>query len=172
MLSVLMKFALVLTTIAPIGITLSFLLYQSNGEPIWALFVLFFSLSLCAICHQIILSSAKKRNKTTISATSIKPADKEISGYFVAYMLPVLGGGKYFLDIPTFSFFALMFFLFIWVSKSFYANPVLALCGYKFYEVQLTNGANLLLITKQNISKPADIGKINYITSHTVLDAT
>ncbi len=172
MLSVLMKFALVLTTIAPIGLTLSFLLYQSNGEVLWSIFVLFCSLSLCAICHQIILSSARKLNKTTIIAASIKPADKEISGYFVAYMLPILGGGKYFLDAATFSFFAFMFFVFIWVSKSFYANPVLAVCGYKFYEVQLTNGANLLFITKRNISKPTDIGKINYITSHTVLDAS
>ncbi|AZE19449.1 hypothetical protein C4K09_5014 [Pseudomonas chlororaphis subsp. aureofaciens] len=172
MLSVLMKFALVLTTIAPIGLTLSFLLYQSSHETIWSIIVLFLSLSLCAICHQIIIFSAKKLNKTTIAAASLKPADKEISGYFVAYMLPILGGGKYFLDPATFAFFSFMFFIFIWVSKSFYANPVLAVFGYKFYEIQLTNGANLLLITKRNINKPADIGKINYITSHTVLDAS
>lgn len=172
MLSVLMKFALVLTSIAPIGLTLSFLLYQNNEEVLWSIFALFCSLSLCAICHQIIISSAKKLNKTTIAAASIKPADKEISGYFVAYMLPVLGGGKYFLEPSTFLFFALMFFVFIWASKSFYANPVLAVCGYKFYEVQLTNGANLLFITKKNLNKPADISKVNYITSHTVLDAT
>ncbi|MHB2062364.1 hypothetical protein [Pseudomonas monsensis] len=170
MLSILMKFALVLTTIAPIGFTLSFLLYQ-NDQILWSIFVLFCSLSLCAICHQIIISSAAKLNKTIITASSIKPADKEISGYFVAYMLPVLGGGKYFLDPSTFSFFALMFFVFIWISKSFYANPVLAICGYKFYEIQLSNGGNLLLITKKVITKPADIGAINYITSHTVLEA-
>lgn len=170
MLSILMKFALVLTTIAPIGFTLSFLLYQSNDQTLWAFFVLFCSLSLCAICHQIIITSAAKLNKTTITAVSIKPADKEISGYFVAYMLPVLGGGKYFLDPMTFTFFALMFFVFIWVSKSFYANPVLAICGYKFYEVQLNNGGNLLLISKVVINKPADIGKVNYITTHTVLE--
>lgn len=172
MLSILMKFALVLTTIAPIGLTLSFLLYQSNDQKLWSLFVLFCSLSLCAICHQIIISSAAKLNKTTVTAVSIKPADKEISGYFVAYMLPVLGGGKYFLEPFTFAFFALMFFVFIWVSKSFYANPVLAICGYKFYEVQLNNGGSLLLITKRVISKPADIGKVSYITSHTVLESS
>lgn len=172
MLSTIMKFALVLTTIAPIGFTLSFLLYQSNDQTLWAFFVLFFSLSLCAICHQIIITSAAKLNKTTITAVSIKPADKEISGYFVAYMLPVLGGGKYFLDPMTFTFFALMFFVFIWVSKSFYANPVLAICGYKFYEVQLNNGGNLLLISKGVINKPADIGKVNYITTHTVLETS
>lgn len=167
-----MKFALVLTTIAPIGFTLSFLLYQSNDQVFWAIFVLLLSLSLCAFCHQIIITSAAKLNKTTITAVSIKPADKEISGYFVAYMLPVLGGGKYFLDPMTFTFFSLMFFVFIWVSKSFYANPVLAICGYKFYEVQLNNGGNLLLISKNVINKPVDIGKVNYITTHTVLETS
>ncbi|WP_139657393.1 hypothetical protein [Pseudomonas shirazica] len=172
MLSILMKFALVLTTIAPIGLTLSFLLYQSNDQVMLSIFVLFCSLSLCAICHQIIISSATKLNKTTINAISIKPADKEISGYFVAYMLPVLGGGKYFLEPATFAFFSFMFFVFIWVSKSFYANPVLAICGYKFYEVQLSNGGNLLLISKNFITKPIDIGSINYITSHTVLETS
>lgn len=170
MLSVLMKFALVLTTIAPIGLTLTFLLYQSD-QKLWSLIALLTSLSLCIICHQIILASARKLNKTTISAASMKPADKEISGYFVAYMIPVLGVGDYFLKPANFLFFASMFFVFIWVSKSFYANPVLALCGYKFYEIQLTNGANLLLITKRKLSMPSEISKVSYITSHTVLDA-
>lgn len=172
MLSFIMKFALVLTTIAPIGITLSFLLYQHDNQKLWASFVLACSLLLCVICHRIIIKSAEKLNKTSVSVTSIKPADKEISGYFVAYMLPILGGGKYFLDPLTFTFFSFMFFIFIWVSKSFYANPVLAIFGYKFYEIQLNNGGNLLLISQRVVSRPSDIGKVNYITSHTVLETT
>ncbi|WP_191867859.1 hypothetical protein [Pseudomonas coronafaciens] len=171
MLGIVMKIALVFSTIAPIGLTLSFLLFKSEKGAVWGFSALLISSVLCWICQKIIELSAKKLNRTTITVASTKPADKEISGYFVAYMIPVLGVGEYFLDLENLAFLAIMFFVFIWVSKSFYANPVLALCGYSFYEIQLTNGASLLLITKRQIRKPSEIDRVSYITSHTILDA-
>lgn len=172
MLGFLMKFALVATTIAPIGLTLAFLVYKVQQDCLKALLIAAVSLVLCGICLEIIVASSKRLNRTTITVSSTKPAVKEISGYFVAYMLPILGGGSYFVDAATFSFFAATFFVFIWVSKASYANPILALCGYKFFEIQLSNGANLLLITRSKIHVPSEVTHVRYVTSHTVLDAS
>jgi hypothetical protein len=163
------KLSLVITTIAPVWITLAFL-YWNNGQSLYAALISAASAIFCLIAYAIVKSSPKKFTKTKADALSIKPADKEISGYFVAYMLPILGGGKYFLEPSVAIFFSIVFFIFIWFSKSFYANPVLAIFRYKFYEITTTNGNTYLLLTKREIKDPANINKVVSITSHTRLE--
>lgn len=165
------KLSLVLTTIAPVWITLAFL-YWNNNQYVYALTISLVSIVLCLIANFIVKTSPTKFTKTKADAVSIKPADKEISGYFVAYMLPILGGGKYFLEPSVAVFFSVVFFIFIWFSKSFYANPVLAIFKYKFYEITTSNGNTYLLLTKREIRDPTKINRVVNITSHTRLETT
>lgn len=163
------KLALVITTIAPVWITLAFL-YWNDSQYLNASVISIAALLLCLVANFVVKSSPSKFTKTKADAVSIKPADKEISGYFVAYMLPILGGGKYFLEPSVAIFFSIVFFIFIWFSKSFYANPILAIFKYKFYEITTTNGNTYLLLTKREIRDPTKINRVVSITSHTRLE--
>lgn len=171
MLSIFAKLALVLTTIAPIGLTFSFLLFMQDEFSLSAI-AFFSSILLSAICMKIIELGVKRLNVTTINANNFKPADKEVSGYFVAYMLPIIAGGTSFLNLHTALFFTVIFFIFIWASKSFYSNPILAFFGYRFYEVQASSGACYLLITKNKLNRNSDISKISFLTDYTAIENT
>lgn len=169
MLSLFAKLALVVTTIAPIGFTFSFLLMVEQKHSLSAI-AFFSSILLSSICMKIIEIGTKKLNKTHVTVVSFKPADKEVSGYFVAYMLPVMAGGGYFVNVYTAIFFTAMFFVFIWASKSFYSNPMLAFFGYGFYEIQATSGACYLLITKKKIKCNGDVNHVAFLTDYTLID--
>ena len=125
---------------------------------------------LSLACVLVMKVAKRKLNITTVKVESVKPSDKEISGYFVAYLLPLIGGGQYFTNWPVFWFFTSMFLIFVFFSKSFYANPILSLFGYRFHEIQLTTGVSALLLTGRKIYSSADIDKVVYLTDYTVLD--
>lgn len=170
MLSLLIKLLLVFTTIAPAFLTYSFILAREGGTVAIPIVLVGVSILLSIACFCIIRASESRLYRTTVRAETVRPSDKEISGYFVAYLIPLIGGGNYFSDGSVFVFFSIMFFLFVFYSKSFYANPILSLFGYRFHEVQLSTGMAALLLTSRKIYKADDISEVVYLTDHTMLD--
>lgn len=169
-LSIITKACLVSTCTAPVLFVYSFLAYTKGHYYECALFF-FITLFLGASCVKLVQYYEKKGHSTTIHVSNFKAADKEVSGFFVSYLIPVIGAGEFFYDLERGAFFVALFFVFIWASKSYYANPILGLFGYKFFELTTDSGKTLLLITKNNVEKKEQIGKIRYLTTYTVVNA-
>lgn len=164
------KISLTATCVAPILFTYSFIAAKSSMLILSA--ALFSSTIFLGIACSLTLKLVEKRSYSeTITVTGFRPADKEISGYFVSYLIPLMGATSEFFTLPTSIFFGALFFLFVWASKSFYTNPLLSVFGYKFYEISLSTGNTVLLITKKQIANCSQIQKISYATPHTVVES-
>ncbi len=163
------KLALTSTCVAPILFTYSFIAYQKNQYILSASLILI-ALILAAACAVTLKIVQEKSYRESIKITSFRPADKEVSGYFVSYLIPLMGATSEFFTLSTAIFFGFLFFIFIWASKSFYTNPLLSVFGYKFYEINLSTGNTLLLITKRSILNCKEVTKISYATPHTVVE--
>ncbi|WP_051524146.1 hypothetical protein [Zymobacter palmae] len=174
-LGILPKFALTASCISPVLFTYAFIVWHKTkeGENHYYIIALLIvsAILLAFICVACLDFVSKKTHSEPISVTSFKPADKEISGYFVSYLMPLISATSEFIEIGIAVFFSLMFFLFIFVSKSFYSNPMLSIFGYKFYEITIDTGGSLLLITRENIVNVNQINNIAYATRYTVVMA-
>ena len=167
-LSLLAKASLVATCTAPVLFVYSFMSYAKGDYYDSALFF-FATLFLGASCVKMIRYFEEKGHETIIHVATFKAADKEVSGFFVSYLIPVMAAGDYFYNFQQGAFFISLFFVFVWASKSYYANPILGLFGYKFYELSTESGKTLLLITKKEIQNKNEVDKIRYLTNYTVV---
>lgn len=66
------------------------------------------------------------------------------------------------LSVSDKDFFTIMvlysiLFLFVFLSKTFYFNPIFLLFGYHFYQVKTNSGLKVFFITKKTLRKPSDI---------------
>lgn len=60
-------------------------------------------------------------------------------------------------DFFTMTVLYVILFLFVFLSKTFYFNPVFLIFGYHFYQVKTQSGLKIFLITKKVLKKPKDI---------------
>lgn len=60
-------------------------------------------------------------------------------------------------DFFTMSVVYLILFIFVFVSKTFYFNPIFMLFGYHFYQVKTTFGLTVFLITRRSFKTTEDI---------------
>lgn len=86
-------------------------------------------------CVTVIKLAARQLSKNDVVIKSIKPADKEIVGFVLAYLLP-LARGTQFDGVPMFVVLG-VFFLVVMTSNAYHTNPLLGLIGYHFYEVTI-----------------------------------
>lgn len=164
------KLFLTLSCISPVFLTYGYIAFNQCDYVVCASFVVA-ALITAASCLITLRFVEYKTYSERINITSFKPADKEISGYFVSYLMPLVSTTDAFYSKPIGIFFVVSFFIFIYFSKSFYSNPILSLCRYKFYEVTITTGGCLLLITNKNIVNISDVKRIAYATPYTVVEA-
>lgn len=60
-------------------------------------------------------------------------------------------------DFFTMAILYIILFLFVFLSKTFYFNPIFLIFGYHFYQVKTQSGLKIFLITKKVLKKPKDI---------------
>ena len=164
------KFFLTLSCISPVFLTYGYIACIHKDYYICISFcaAAIFTAISCLLTLRFV---AYKTYAENINVTSFKPADKEISGYFVSYLMPLVSTTDAFYSEAIGIFFIVAFFIFIFFSKSFYSNPILSLFRYKFYEVTIASGGCLLLITRKNMVNINDVKKVAYATTYTVVEA-
>ena len=167
-LGIIPKLALSFSCVAPIFTTYAFIAITKKN---FILSIILISATIIAavICQLIFLYLRKHEGQEKITVISFKPADKEVAAYFVSYLIPIMGASESFYNLYYAAFFALMFFIFIFLSKSFYTNPLLSIIGYKFYEVTVSTGGTYLLITKKSITNTQEIRTVSYATRYTLV---
>jgi hypothetical protein len=175
MLSKLLKTYLILTSLAPLCISVSYIFYEKYGLSIsdfipLAIMIIVGWSSLYIL--RFAASSFELFNEITIA--KIKSIDKEVIGFLIAYSLPLLLLNVNNIKIHTLFFiivvFILIFGLVIWGTHSFQVNPLLGIFGFHFYEIETENGITLMLITKEEIIKAKHIKQIVKLTEDVILE--
>jgi hypothetical protein len=88
---------------------------------------------------------------TSIQAKSIKPTDKDVLAFLLAYLLPLFGADSLAFSKPIIAIYiSALIFLAVYHSNSFHFNPMLALNGYHFYDVETDTGFSAMLISKRS----------------------
>lgn len=125
------------------------------------------ALALVWLCDVVIRRSAAELASNPVKVSAIKPADKEIIGFVLAYLLP-LARGSNFEGFPM-VMVLVVFFLVIMTSNAYHTNPLLTMLGYHFYEVTIEN-VGYVLISKRNLHSTRGIERVASITDYMLLD--
>lgn len=153
MLSRFAKALLVATSMAPVLCGYGFMgisAGQSLSE-VWHWFAMAGGLTLIAFLMPIV--ARQRLAVQQLDLKSVKDADKEILTFLITYLLPLAGrstpgDGAY--GIAGIYVFAIIF-LCVYHTNAFTFNPLLAMFGYHFFEVETKVGMKYLLMTKRVI---------------------
>jgi hypothetical protein len=168
MLRILPKFLLVGTAFAPVMLTSAVVSFWKKEFRV-GVFLLIVACSAVVICVVVMKLAAKKLAKNSVTIKSIKPADKEIIGFVLAYLLP-LARGSQFETLPLVVALAI-FFLVVMTSNAYHTNPLLGLLGYHFYEVTIDD-VGYVMVSTRTLHNTKMIKEVASLTDYMLLDVT
>jgi hypothetical protein len=168
MLRFLPKLFLVATAFAPVMVTFSAVFWFENKRDLAAILLGAAALAVI-VCVTIIKLSASQLASNPVIIKSIKPADKEIVGFVLAYLLP-LARGSQFNGVPMFIVLG-VFFLVVMTSNAYHTNPLLGLIGYHFYEATIED-VGYTLLSRRNLHNTKAIKVVVSLTDYMLLDVT
>jgi len=168
MLKILPKLLLAATAFAPVILTYSIVyFFEEHYRFAFALFGV--AAVLLASCLFVIWQSTLSMTPSSVAIKSIKPADKEIVGFIIAYLLP-LARGQGFSELHIF-IALLVFFMVVMTSNAYHTNPLLSLMGYHFYEVVIEE-VGYILISRRNIHNIKAVQQVITLTDYMLYDVT
>jgi hypothetical protein len=181
------KLALVATSMAPICLTLWFVEISSAWETAlpWSDNIdahwqegsgyLLATLTLSVLCFGLVLLSASASRyglePLPVKIKAVKTVDKEIVGFLLVYLLPLINQGQNTVSVPVLVFIAVIFFFIVYNSHAYHFNPLLGFFGYHFYEVTIEGDITYVLITRQNITDCKNVSQVVQLTEYMILDA-
>jgi len=102
------------------------------------------------VCLSLFLRAARRLQRTTIVIESASQRDGDTVGYVVTYLLPFAA-----LAVPSWQekvalllFVAIVAILYI-RADLFYVNPILALAGYRLFDVDGEGGRPMIVLSKR-----------------------
>lgn len=185
MLNRLAKLALVSTALAPICLTLWFveissawqldMSWSQNLTAHWSdgSGYLLAALILSGLCFGLVWLSASRHGlePLPVKIKSVKTVDKEIVGFLLVYLLPLINQSQSTISLPVLLFVAGIFFFIVYNSHAYHFNPLLGFIGYHFFEVTIEGDITYVLITRQNITDCKAVSQVVQLTEYMILDA-
>ncbi|WP_273807249.1 MULTISPECIES: hypothetical protein [unclassified Pseudomonas] len=159
-----------LTAVAPISISLSYVLIKNNRDWVLALIALASCILLGALCRVIIKYSSKNFEVLPVVIKKAKSADKEVLGFFIAYALPLIFKGQEPPEMGAWMLAGGMLLFVLWTTHAIQVNPVLGLLGYHYYEVETQEGITYLMISKRAINDVSKIKKVVQLTEYGIIE--
>ena len=169
MLSRLLKTYFVATALSPICFSLAYIAYERKGDLRLSFIFICVTVLLGASSFKIIDLAKKRLEILPVSIKKAKSTDKEVIGFFVAYVLPIVFKNSNF-DAGSMTIFVLLLAFVIWGTHSFQVNPLLGVFGYHFYEVDTESGITFVLVTKKKIVNIKSIRNVVQLTEYMVLE--
>ena len=165
------KLSLVATSLAPIFLTLWFIDFSKRW--VWSdgLIFLAAALFLTFICWGLLSLSKAKLEKLPLEITSVKTADREIVGFILVYLLPLINESSLKINSTVLAFVTGLFFIVVLTSHSYHFNPLVGSLGYHFYEVTIAGGVSYVLMSKKSIRNCKNIKKVVHISEYMILEA-
>lgn len=154
MISGLAKAFLALSSLAPVLVGYG-ILAACDEKPWWlygGLFSVAGGLVLLGYCLPKL--ALERIAAKQLDLKSVKDADKEVLAFLITYLLPLVG--KPTLGLETHYLLALYVFIVIFITilhtNAFTFNPLLAMLGYHFFDVETEEGTKYLLLTKKSLN--------------------
>ncbi len=156
------KLTLVATSLAPICLTLWFVAFSkawddkltflqniaTNWQVGWG--YLLATALMSFLCYLLIWLSGRNLEKMPVKIKAVKTVDKEIVGFLLVYLLPLMNQSNNTISLSVLAFIAVIFFFIVQNSHAYHFNPLLGFFGYHFYEVTIEGDITYVLITRQN----------------------
>lgn len=165
------KIALVSTSLAPICLTLWFVEFSKHWRWQQGWGYLLAAVLLTGLCFGLVWLSSRKLESLPVKIKAVKTVDKEIVGFLLVYLLPLINQTQNNISLPALIFIAAIFFFIIYNSHAYHFNPLLGFFGYHFFEVTIEGDITYVLVTRQNITDCKSIGRIVQLTEYMILDA-
>jgi hypothetical protein len=162
------KLLLVITAFAPVMLTFAVVYWFENKQNL-ALGLVGGAVLAVFACVSVIKLAPYKLAQNPVTIKAIKPADKEIIGFVLAYLLP-LARGSQFDGVPLFVALG-VFLLVVMTSNAYHTNPLLGLIGYHFYEVTIED-VGYTLLSRRNLHNTKAIKTVVSLTDYMLLDVT
>jgi hypothetical protein len=169
MLSHFTKLLLAITSIAPIFLTFALVeLWERN----WRTAAILLGITGFAVflCRYILLRSARELPTEEWEFSTVKPADREITGFVIAYLLPLAKAGGLQYSWPILTVVLVIFFLVVLTSNSYHMNPLIGALGYHFYEVA-SGGVTYVLISKRTLHHVRGKHRAATVADYMLLDS-
>jgi|GEM_PF-412204 len=166
------KFLLVLTAVAPIGLTWAFADWRAHGFRQQQLTAGLVAVLLAVLCVLLIVAAHRQLPVSPFTAASVKHNDSEVVGFLVAYLLPLVSTNTGEFDYAVLAFVSGLLGIVVATSESYSFNPLLTLFGFHFYEVESSDGVAYMLITRRHVRRCKDIETVAELTRSVLLDMT
>ncbi|HDR9473299.1 hypothetical protein [Burkholderia multivorans] len=158
------------TALSPVCFSLSYVISLKHGFLPWGLAALAVAAALGGSCLGIVNLAKKHLETLPITIKKAKSADKDVIGFFVAYVLPLFFAKTVTLEPAAIFIFIAMLAFVIWGTHSIQVNPLLGVFGYHFYEVDSESGISFLLVTKRKIVNVKSVRCVVQLTEYLILD--
>lgn len=168
------KALFVFTALAPIlfGLIVNDLYAGKGLADIWPWIACLVSLVVIWVC--VLYFAYFHLGRTTLSIKKVGTADKEILSFLLAYLLPILA--KDYTDLrqntPTAIYIFLILFFAVYHSNSFHFNPLLALAGFHFYEIETEDDMPYMLISRKVMKRQKSQREVVKLSEYVYLDVT
>ena len=116
------KLALVATSLAPICLTLWFVEFSKawNWQAGWQYLLAAALLSL--LCAGLVWLSGRNLEKLPVKIKAVKTVDKEIVGFLLVYLLPLIKQTNNTISVPVLIFISVIFFFVVQNSHAYHFN--------------------------------------------------
>lgn len=171
MLSRILRVVFALTAIAPLSISIAYVYGSRGGAYQLAIIALVFCFLLGAIALWLIKEAGRRLERLPISIVKAKSSDKEVMGFFLAYVLPLIFKGSPSLDVGAMLLAGGLLLFVLWSTHALQINPVLGVFGYHFYEIETVEGISYLLVTRKRINRLRAIKEVVQLSEYGVLEA-
>lgn len=149
---------LALSAFAPIALVFGVAKWSAVNSPNWSDFngymiVVMVSLLFCLLPGVVLRAVAGQSSigPDPILVEEVKPADRDVLGFVVAYMLPAVQSVTASFEPYSAVVAAAIGVAVLKQSDTFHVNPLLGFLGYRFYEVKVSSGATYLLVSEHPI---------------------
>ena len=131
------------------------------------------ALLLSGLCFGLVRLSASHHGleRLPVKIKAVKTVDKEIVGFLLVYLLPLINQSQNSISLPVLVFVAVIFFFIVYNSHAYHFNPLLGIFGYHFFEVTIEGDITYVLITLQNITDCKAVSQVVQLTEYMILDA-
>ncbi|MBA3919128.1 MAG: hypothetical protein C0516_11145 [Gemmatimonas sp.] len=161
------------TSLSPVLLTWAYVRYSSSAPIVECALLVFAALALLVACRWVIVACQKHLpDLTPFHAKAVKASDNDLVTFVLAYMFPLIGLTETKIDVLAIGFAILLLFLIVMSTHAYQTNPLLALFGYHFYEVEASNGVTYFMLSKQEIRATTDVKQVKLLSPFVVLDST
>jgi len=169
-LSKLAKLLMVLTSFAPVLMTVSFDQWRRGAWMPLGMLCLASAITCGLLCSLVLQFSKRHLEVMSFQVKSLRTADQEIVGFVIAYLLPLVSTSADDAKTSILWFVLAVFALVVWCTNSYHFNPLLSFVGYHFYEVTDEQQISYVLVTRKSLREAKALSQVVQISEYMILE--